>query len=45
MVYELYREYEQNNDLGIFDNKAEVENVRADFDVIGILVKSGNIDK
>jgi len=44
-VYELYREYEQSNDLGIFDDKAEVEDVRADFDVIGILVKSGNIDK
>jgi len=44
-VYELYREYKQNNDLRIFDNIEEVEDVRADFDVIGLLVKSRNINE
>ena len=44
-VYDLYREYEKNNDLTIFDHVPEVEDVRADFDVIAALIKSGNVDK
>src|SRR5574341_2577171 len=44
-VYELYIEYEKNKDVGIFDNVPEVVDVRADFDVIGTLVKSRNIDE
>ena len=44
-VYELYLEYEKNKDVGIFDDSPEVVDVRADFDVIGTLVKSGNIDE
>lgn len=44
-VYELYIEYEKNKDVGIFDNIPEVVDVRADFDVIGTLVKSGNINE
>src|SRR5213596_1579971 len=44
-VYELYLEYEKNKDVSIFDNSPEVVDVRADFDVIGTLVKSGNINE
>jgi hypothetical protein len=43
-VYELHNEYLKNKNLAVFD-QVEVEDVRADFDVIGILVKSGNVDK
>ena len=44
-VYELYLEYEKNKDIRIFDDSPEVVDVRADFDVIGTLVKSGNINE
>lgn len=44
-VYDLYLQYEKNKDVRIFDNNAEVVDVRADFDVIGTLVKSGNINE
>src|SRR4249920_245503 len=44
-VYELYLEYEKNKDVLIFDDSPEVVDVRADFDVIGTLIKSGNIDE
>lgn len=44
-VYELYLQYEKSNDVTIFDNSPEVVDVRADFDVIGTLVKSGNIEE
>ena len=44
-VYELYRDYKNNNDLSVFDHQEEVEDIRADFDVIGVLVKKGNIHK
>jgi len=44
-VYELYIEYEKNKDVGIFDGSPEVVDVRADFDVIGTLVESGNINE
>jgi|ERR1044071_7871279 hypothetical protein len=43
-VYELYLQYEKNKNVTIFDNSPEVVDVRADFDVIGTLVKSGNIN-
>jgi hypothetical protein len=43
-VYQSYSEYEKNKDIKIFDNP-QVEEVRADIDVIGMLVKTGNIDK
>jgi hypothetical protein len=44
-VYALYIEYEKNKDIRIFDDSPEVVDVRADFDVIGTLVKSGNINE
>ena len=44
-VYDLYIEYEKNKDVRTFDNSPEVVDVRADFDVIGTLVKSGNINE
>ena len=44
-VYDLYLQYEKNKDVRIFDNNPEVVDVRADFDVIGTLVKSGNINE
>lgn len=44
-VYELYIEYEKNNEVAIFEGIPEVVDVRADFDVIGTLVKSRNIDE
>src|SRR5437867_8416722 len=44
-VYELYLEYEKNKDIRIFDDSPEVVDVRADFDIIGTLVKSGNINE
>ena len=44
-VYELYIEYEKNKDVTIFNNVPEVVDVRADFDVIGTLIKSRNIDE
>ncbi len=44
-VYELFIAYEKSTDIEIFDNVPEVVDVRADFDVIGILVKSRNIDE
>jgi hypothetical protein len=44
-VYELYIQYERNKDVTIFDNNPEVVDVRADFDVIGTLIKSGNVDE
>lgn len=43
-VYQLNEEYKKNKDLKIF-HKPQVEDVRADFYVIGSLIKSGNIDK
>jgi hypothetical protein len=43
-VYQSYSEYEKNKDIKIFDNP-QVEEVRADIDIIGMLVKTGNIDK
>ena len=36
-VYNLYKQYESNSDLSIFEHKS-VEIVRADFDEIGSLV-------
>lgn len=44
-VCELYLEYEKHEDVLIFDDSPEVVDKRADFDVIGTLVKSGNIDE
>lgn len=45
-VYQLNEEYktQTHKDLKIF-HKPQVEDVRADFDIIGSLIKSGNIDK
>jgi hypothetical protein len=44
-VYDLYLQYEKDKDVRIFDNNPEVVDVRADFDVIGTMVKSGNINE
>lgn len=44
-VYELHHEFQETGNLYIFHDVPEVENVRADFDVIGVLVKNKNIDK
>jgi len=44
-VYELCIEFEKNKDVGIFDGSPEVVDVRADFDVIGTLVESENINE
>jgi hypothetical protein len=44
-VYQLYHEYNETKNIEIFRNSQEVGTVRADFDVIGILVKNKNIDK
>jgi hypothetical protein len=44
-VYELYLRYEKSKDVTVFENSAEVIDVRADFDVIGTLVKSGNVNE
>ena len=43
-VYNLYKQYESNSDLSIFEHKS-VEIVRADFDEIGSLVRSGSMQK
>ena len=43
-VFRLAKEYKQNHKLKIFF-KSEVENVRADFDVAGALVKANSIHK
>jgi hypothetical protein len=43
-VYQMYHDYKETNNIQIFRNK-EPETVRADFDVIGILVEHKNIDK
>jgi hypothetical protein len=43
-VYQLYHEYKDTKNIQVFRN-TEVESVRADFDVIGVLVKHKNIDK
>jgi len=43
-VYQLYHEYKDTNNIQVFRNP-EVESVRADFDVIGVLVKHKNIEK
>ena len=44
-VYELHHEFQETGNLYIFHDVPEVENFRADFDVIGVLVKNKNIDK
>ena len=44
-VYQLYHDYKETKNIEIFRNKSEVETVRANFDVIGILVRNKNIDK
>src|SRR5438093_7046950 len=44
-VYDLYLQYEKNKDVTMFENSPEVVDVRADFDVIGTLVKSGNVNE
>lgn len=43
-VYQFYHDYKETNNIQIFRNK-EPESIRADFDIIGILVKHKNIDK
>jgi hypothetical protein len=43
-VYQRYHEYNETKNIEIFRNP-EVESVRADFDVIGVLVRNKNIDK
>jgi hypothetical protein len=45
IVYELHAEYEENKNVRIFRGKKEVEDVRADFDVLGKLVRTDNINK
>ena len=44
-VYELHHEFQETGKLEIFRDVPEVENVRADFDVLGVLIKNKNIDK
>jgi len=45
-LYKAYHDYEENNDNDTdFLNRDEFQEIRADLDVIGILVKSRNIDK
>ncbi len=44
-VYDLYHDYLGNKIVEIFKNVAQVEDVRADFDVMGTLVNSNNIHK
>lgn len=41
-VYQMYHDYKETNNIRIFRNK-EPATIRADFDVIGILVKHKNI--
>ncbi|MGI0031664.1 MAG: DUF4760 domain-containing protein [Nitrososphaeraceae archaeon] len=45
IVYELHAEFEENKNVRIFRGKKEVEDVRADFDVLGKLVRTDNINK
>lgn len=40
--YQMYHDYKETNNIRIFRNK-EPATIRADFDVIGILVKHKNI--
>lgn len=41
-VYQMYHDYKETDNIRIFRNK-ESATIRADFDVIGILVKHKNI--
>jgi hypothetical protein len=43
-LYKAYHQYEKDNDLSWL-RREEFDELRGDLDVIGILVKSGNIDK
>jgi hypothetical protein len=43
-VYQLYHDYKETKNIEIF-RTPEVESIRADFDVIGVLVRHKNIDK
>jgi|GEM_PF-2327217 len=45
MVYVLYFEYLDTQQLTSFKSSTEVEDVRADFDIMGMLVKTENIEK
>ena len=42
-VYELHHEFQETGKLDIFYDIPEVENVRADFDLIGVFVKNKNL--
>jgi hypothetical protein len=44
-VIVLYFEYHEHGLVGIFRNEEAVANVRADFDILGKLVESENIDR
>lgn len=41
----MHHEFQETGKLEIFRDVPEVENVRADFDVLGVLIKNKNIDK
>jgi hypothetical protein len=41
----LHHDYGETKNIEIFRNSSEAKRVRADFDVIGILVRNKNIDK
>jgi hypothetical protein len=43
-VYQLYHDYKETKNIEIFRTSV-VESIRADFDVIGVLVRHKNIDK
>lgn len=44
-VFVLYFEYQEHGIVEIFKNEEAVANVRADFDIMGKLVESNNIDR